>query len=152
MPHTVSLDELEGLVGRTLGPCEPIRVTQDTIDAFADATGDHQWIHVDTERAASGPFGGTIAHGFLTLSLTPVFLAALLEVEQVGSAVNYGLDRCRFPSPVPSGSELAATLTVREVTPVAGGGKRAHLEIAARVPGAAKPAAVSTLLVDYYPA
>jgi acyl dehydratase len=106
------LAELETALGTTYGPAAPVPVTQQMIDLFADATGDHQWIHVDRERAAAGPFGTTIAHGYLTLSLVPRFLAELIEVTGVGMGVNYGVNKVRFPAPVPSGSSLTATVAV----------------------------------------
>ncbi|MCW2990964.1 MAG: MaoC family dehydratase, partial [Solirubrobacterales bacterium] len=98
------IDGLRALQGASLGPTAAITVEQPRIDAFADATLDHQWIHVDAERSAAGPFGVTIAHGYLTLSLCAHFMAELLEVRDVSMAINYGVDRVRFPSPVPVGS------------------------------------------------
>ena len=103
-----TLAELEPLVGEELGVSEWIEVTQDRIQRFAEATGDHQWIHLDRERAAGGPFGTTIAHGFLTLSLLPEMSAGAFAVSDAKMGVNYGLNRVRFPAPVPSGSRLRA--------------------------------------------
>src|SRR5579875_1338926 len=94
------------MVGRHLGYSDYLLVDQERIDRFADATGDHQWIHVDPERAASGPFGTTIAHGYLTLSLVPLLLAQVLRVEGVAFGLNYGSNKVRFPAPVPAGSEV----------------------------------------------
>jgi acyl dehydratase len=103
-----TLAELEGRVGQPLGSSDWVLVDQARIDAFAHATGDHQWIHTDPERARSGPFGSTIAHGFLTLSLLPLFFDSAFEVADVGMGVNYGCNRVRFTSPVPAGSRLRA--------------------------------------------
>ncbi|MRJ75531.1 MaoC family dehydratase [Aeromicrobium sp. SMF47] len=110
-----SAEVLHGLVGVELGPSRPLVVTQERIDAFADATGDHQWIHVDPERAADGPYGGTIAHGYLTLSLVSGLSDDLFVVELGSARINYGVDRARFPSPVPVGSTLRASCTVVDV-------------------------------------
>lgn len=109
------LAELVGAEGAELGPSDWVVVDQARIDAFANATGDHQWIHVDPERAATGPFGMTIAHGLLTLSLLPTFLHQLYRVDGVTMAINYGLDKVRFLTPVPVGSKLRATATIAEV-------------------------------------
>lgn len=151
MIRAVPLGELHTLIGETLGPTEPFVVDQTMIDGFADLTGDHQWIHVDQERAATGPFGTTIAHGFLTLSLAPIVLQQLLEVQQVSAGVNYGLDRCRFPAAVPAGASLVGHLTLRAVDPRPDGSTRAELEISMGVPDAPRPACVATLLVQYQP-
>ena len=115
------IDELRGAEGRELGTTDWLEITQDRIDTFADATGDHQWIHVDPVRAADGPYGGTIAHGYLTLSLTNLFLPQLLDVRDVSLGVNYGVDRVRFPAPVPVGSRIRATAVVTDVVEVTGG-------------------------------
>jgi acyl dehydratase len=101
------LTDLQALVGQALASSDWITVTQDRIDQFAQATGDHQWIHVDPVRAAAGPFGATVAHGFLTLSLLPEMSASAMEVRDTKMGVNYGLNRVRFPAPVPSGSRLS---------------------------------------------
>ena len=101
-----STEEFKGAVGRSFGPTEWLVVEQSRIDQFADATGDHQWIHVDVERAASGPFGGTIAHGYLTLALVNLFLPQLLQAEGARMGVNYGCDRVRFPSAVRAGTRV----------------------------------------------
>ena len=109
------VDALAGKVGQELGVSEWVRIDQQQINLFADATGDHQWIHVDEQRAAAGRFGATIAHGYLTLSMLPVFLGPLLEFEGVSMQVNYGVDRVRFPHPVPVGSRLRARVSVDAV-------------------------------------
>lgn len=116
-----SVGELAGAVGETLGPGPSILVDQDRIQAFADATDDHQWIHLDAERAAAGPFGGTIAHGYLTLSLLPALASSLYRVDGVVMGVNYGLNKVRFPSPVRSGSTVQATARIDSVEEIPGG-------------------------------
>jgi len=105
---SLTIDELKQRVGQQLGTSEPFEVTQDRVNLFADATEDHQWIHVDPERARTGPFGGTVAHGFLTLSLIPKFLAETVTVETSTSMINYGLNKVRFPAVVPVGSSVRA--------------------------------------------
>ena len=115
-------DDLLELVGTELGPTEWVEVGQDRIDLFADATGDHQWIHVDVERAtAESPFGGPIAHGYLTLSLVNMFLPELITVAEFSAGLNVGLDKVRFPSPVPAGSRIRATGEVVSAEEVKGG-------------------------------
>src|SRR5580658_708666 len=106
MTTVASIDDLPSLVGQHLGYSEWQTITQDQVNLFADATGDHQWIHVDPERAKTGPFRGAIAHGYLTLSLAPVLLGEVLTVEGMAFGVNYGCNKVRFPSPVPVGSVL----------------------------------------------
>ncbi|MFJ6132988.1 MaoC family dehydratase [Janibacter terrae] len=109
------LDQLKALVGQEIGTTEWVEVTQQQVDLFAEATGDHQWIHVDVERAKEGPFGGTIAHGFMTLSLLPSFGAQLFALEFGGARLNYGLGSVRFTNPVKVGSRIRATATFEEV-------------------------------------
>ncbi|MGW2962868.1 MaoC family dehydratase [Streptomyces sp. NPDC001220] len=135
------LEELKKLAGSDLGESEWIEVTQDRIDTFADATGDHQWIHVDPERAAEGPFGAPIAHGYLTLSLFIPLFTELLDVRDVTTKVNYGLNKVRFPSPVKAGSRirLAARLVEAEEVP---GGVQITVEGTIEIEGGTKPAAV----------
>ncbi|KOG54369.1 dehydratase [Streptomyces griseoflavus] len=116
-----SLDELRNAVGEDLGTSDWLEIDQKRIDLFADATGDHQWIHVDPERAAAGPFGATIAHGYLTLSLLPALVPQLLRVDNVKMGINYGVNKVRFPAPVPVGSRLRATARIADVTEVPGG-------------------------------
>ncbi|MFC1415097.1 MaoC family dehydratase [Streptacidiphilus cavernicola] len=116
-----SLDDLRTAVGTELGVSDWIAIEQRQVDQFAAATGDHQWIHTDPERAAAGPFGGTIAHGFLTLSLLPVIGADVLQVEGVRMGVNYGTNKVRFPAPVPVGSRVRGRVELVEVTDVPGG-------------------------------
>ena len=142
------IDDLQSKVGTEIGVGEWFDVTQDRIDAFADATNDHQWIHVDTERAGAGPFGTTIAHGFLTLSLL-VDLAPSLDVPGARMGINYGLDRVRFISPVPSGGRIRATSRLVSVDEIAGG---VHIksEVTVEVEGGEKPAMVAETLARAY--
>lgn len=143
------LDELKKLAGGDLGTSEWIEVTQDRVDTFADATDDHQWIHTDPERAAQGPFGATIAHGYLTLSLFIPLFSQLLEVRGVATKVNYGLDKVRFPAPVKAGSRirLVARLTAVEDVP---GGVQITVDGTIEVDGGTKPAAVVRSLSRFY--
>jgi acyl dehydratase len=122
MSTTTTLAELPGLTGTELGTSDWVEVTQERVNLFADATGDHQWIHVDVERAnRESPFGGPIGHGYLTLSLLIPMWSQVLVVTDVGMAVNYGLNKVRFPAPVPVGSKLRLTATLKDVEEVAGG-------------------------------
>ena len=127
--------ELHGLEGTELGPTGWVEVTQDKIDAFARVTGDHQWIHVDPERAASSPMGSTIAHGLLTLSLAPAFMEELLDFGAFAHALNYGYEKVRFPAPVPVGSRLRTLTTVEDVP----GGAQATITQTLEVEGGEKP-------------
>jgi acyl dehydratase len=143
------LAELKALAGTDLGTGGWLEVTQDRIDTFADATGDHQWIHVDVERAAAGPFGGTIAHGYLTLALLIPLWTELLRIEGIGMAVNYGLNKVRFPAPVPAGAKvrLAARLgTVEDVDPRT---VQAVVDLTLEVEGGDKPAVVAQAVYRY---
>lgn len=141
--------DLLGREGTQLGPTPPVLVDQERIDKFADATGDHQWIHVDTERAASGPFGATIAHGYLTLSLAAHFLPQLIEVRGLSFGVNVGADRLRFISPVKSGSNLSATGEILKVEDVKGA-IQSIIRITITAAGAEKPACVVDKISRYY--
>ncbi|MGW3137020.1 MaoC family dehydratase [Streptomyces sp. NPDC001139] len=143
------IDELKKLAGGDLGTSEWIEVTQERIDTFADATGDHQWIHVDPERAAEGPFGAPIAHGYLTLSLFIPLFTELLDVQGVTTKVNYGLNKVRFPSPVKVGSRirLAARLAQVEEVP---GGVQITVDGTIEIEGGSKPAAVLQSLSRFY--
>ncbi|MFH8572135.1 MaoC family dehydratase [Streptomyces sp. NPDC017993] len=116
-----SLDELRAAVGEDLGTSDWLEIDQKRIDLFAEATGDHQWIHVDQEKAAAGPFGTTIAHGYLTLSLLPAFVPQLMRVDNVKMGINYGTNKVRFPATVPVGSRLRATARIADVSEVSGG-------------------------------
>jgi acyl dehydratase len=115
MRRFASLDEFIAAKGESLGFSEWHKITQEQVNAFADATGDHQWIHVDIDRAASGPFGGTIAHGYLTVSLLPILSLEIFRIDNLTMGINYGLDRLRFPSPVLTGSSIRAEATLTEV-------------------------------------
>ncbi|MEZ5653822.1 MAG: MaoC family dehydratase [Burkholderiaceae bacterium] len=137
------LTDLETMVGNELGRGEWLTVDQKMIDLFADATGDHQWIHVDPKRAAEGPFGATIAHGFLTLSLLPKLVASTFEVGDTRMGVNYGLNRVRFPSPVPANSRLRAAVTLLAFEPLPGNGAQLTLEVVIEREGGEKPACVA---------
>ena len=143
------LDELQSLVGETLGTSDWIVVDQDRIDRFAQATGDKQWIHTDPQRAAAGPFGGTIAHGFLTLSLLPEMAASAFEIADTRMGVNYGLNRVRFPAPVPSGSRLRGHFKLLEFAAL-GGGAQLTLEATMECEGSTKPVCVAESLVRRY--
>ena len=110
-----NLEEFVAAKGESLGFSDWHKITQEQVNAFADATGDHQWIHIDTERAASGPFGGTIAHGYLTVSLLPILSMEIFRVQNLTMGINYGLDRVRFPSPVLTGSSIRAEATLTDV-------------------------------------
>lgn len=143
------LDELRAATGEVLGPSDWIPVDQAQIDEFAEATGDHQWIHVDPQRAATGPFGTTIAHGFLTLSLMPVMLESLYKIEGVRMGVNYGLNRVRFPAPVPVDSRLHASAEVAEVSDIEGGAQMVLRTTIEREAGT-KPVCVAEFVVRVY--
>ncbi|MFD7923668.1 MaoC family dehydratase [Streptomyces sp. NPDC059740] len=144
-----SVDELKGAVGEQLGHSDWLEVDQKRVDLFADATGDHQWIHVDPARAAAGPFGTTIAHGYLTLSLLPTLVPQLMTVSNVKMAVNYGVNKVRFPAPVPVGSRLRATGQITEVSDVAGGIQLATTVTVERE-GGSKPVCVAETLSRFY--
>src|SRR3954470_24966096 len=142
------LAELTAAEGAELGPTDWLVLDQARVDQFADATDDHQWIHVDPERAASGPYGGTIAHGLLTLSLLPHFMHDLYRVDGVAMAINYGFNKVRFIPPVPVGSRLRALSRITGVTELAGG-VQATLTTTIEVEGSDKPAAVVESIVRY---
>jgi acyl dehydratase len=135
------IEELEQAIGTHLGYSDWHTVTQDQIDLFADATGDHQWIHVDQEKAKEGPFGSTIAHGYLTLSLVPMLSWQVYKVEGMRMGVNYGANRLRFPSPVPVDSKVRAGVELLSVTP-AGGGYQVVARVTVERDGGDKPACV----------
>jgi acyl dehydratase len=135
--------------GEVLGTSDWLAVEQERIDQFADATGDHQWIHVDADRAKDGPFGRTIAHGFLTLSLLPVFFQQIYRVDGVRMAVNYGLNKVRFPAPTPVGSKLRATSQLVDVTPLEGAAQGV-LSTTIEAEGCEKPVCVAESVVRYF--
>ncbi len=140
---------LADLAGADLGATDWREMTQGEVDAFAQATDDHQFIHVDPERARATPFGGTIAHGFLTLSLVAPITQRLLSVSDAGMAVNYGLDRVRFPAPLPVGAHWRGVATVTEVRPIEGG-VQVHVTATVEVRDRPKPAMVADCLVRFY--
>lgn len=144
-----SVDELKAAIGEDLGTTGWLEVDQKRIDLFADATGDHQWIHVDPVRAAQGPFGSTIAHGYLTLSLIPSFTPELLRVEGVRMGVNYGVNKVRFPAPVPVGSRLRASGRISDVSEVPGGAQLV-VGITVEREGGDKPVCVAETVVRLY--
>ncbi|GHF80653.1 MaoC family dehydratase [Kitasatospora xanthocidica] len=137
------------LGGTDLGRSEWLEITQERVDTFADATDDHQWIHVDAERAKTGPFGGTIAHGYLSLSLLIPLWSELLEVQGVGMAVNYGLNKVRFPSPVLVGAKIRAHGAIASVTEVKGGAE-VTVDLTVEIDGRPKPAAVAQAVYRFY--
>lgn len=143
-----SLAEFESAAGSELGPTEWLHIDQHRVDQFADSTDDHQWIHVDPARAATGPFSGTIAHGLLTLSLLPKFMHELYRVDNVAMAINYGFNKVRFITPVPVGSKLRASSRIEKVDKL-GTAVQATLVTTIEVDGADKPAAVVESIVRY---
>jgi acyl dehydratase len=145
-----SIDELTALTGKHLGYSQWREITQQQIDTFADATDDHQWIHVDPDRAASGPFGTTIAHGFLTLSLLIPMWSEILHVEGVRLAINYGLNKVRFPSPVPVGSRIRAGANLVSVETVADGSLQIVVDFAVERDGAEKPCCIAQGVYRFY--
>ena len=148
-PLVLDRDALRDHVGKHLGYSDWHEITQERVNSFADATDDHQWIHVDIERAKQGPFGGPIAHGYLTLSLAPWLLHEILSIEGFAMGVNYGLNKVRFPAPVPVGSKLrmgAELLSLEDV----GGAVQATVQATFEVDGQAKPSCVAEILFRYY--
>ncbi len=137
-------------VGASLGPTDWVEIDQSRIDLFADATGDHQWIHVDPDRASNGPFGATIAHGYLTLSLVNLFLPDLVTVDGISMGVNVGLEKVRFPSPVRSGARVRATGEVVSADEV-GGGVQVVVRVTVHVEGSEKPACVADTVSRFFP-
>ncbi len=146
MRDFTSLDEITAAVGEELGTSEWLTIDQERVDTFADATGDHQWIHVDVERAKDGPFGGTIAHGFLTLSLVPFLGSSVFALNTPGAKLNYGVNKVRFPSPVLVGSRVRVTVTLGDVADVPAG-KQLTLKHVIEIEGGAKPACVAESVV-----
>ena len=146
----VTYEQLTKQVGAKLGPTEWMMIDQARIDLFADATDDHQWIHVDAEAAADGPFGATIAHGYLTLSLVNRFMPDLLTVTNTSMGVNYGCDKVRFPSPVKVGSRIRGVAEVISVEP-AGKGLQALVRVTVEIEGQDRPACVVDTLSRFYP-
>ena len=143
------IDGLKAAVGDHLGYSEYFDVTQERVNQFAEATGDHQWIHVDVERAKSGPFGGPIAHGYLTLSLGPMLYPTVVRIEGFTMGVNYGANKVRFPSPVPVGSKIRLGVKLLEVEDIANG-VQMTMEFTFECQGASKPSCVAEIIFRSY--
>ena len=141
-----NLEELQAAHGQEIGTSDWVEIDQERVDRFADATGDHQWIHVDVERAEKGPFGGTIAHGYLTLSLLPWLGSSVFALETPGAKLNYGVNKVRFPNPVRVGSRVRVTVSVGEVTSLPAG-HQLTLEHVIQIEGQDKPACVAETVV-----
>jgi acyl dehydratase len=146
-----TIAELSSLAGQEVTASDWITITQERINQFAQATGDHQWIHVDVEKAKAGPFGGPIAHGFLTLSLLPQFFLSSLKVVETRMSVNYGLNKVRFVAPVPVGSRLRARMKLLKSEPIDQGGAQMTWEVAIEREGASKPVCVAESVARHYP-
>jgi acyl dehydratase len=144
-----SVTELAAAAGEALGHSDWVTITQEDVNLFADATGDHQWIHVDPERAASGPFGTTIAHGFMTLALLPRLQHQIYTVNGIKLAINYGLNKVRFPAPVPTGSRVRAQSKLVSVDDVGNGAVQATISTTVEIEGSAKPACVAESVVRF---
>lgn len=142
MKHFAKLQELQTMVGQEIGLSDWITVDQPRIDKFAEATGDHQWIHIDPVKAAKGPFGKTIAHGFLTLSLLPELFVKTFDIGDVRMGVNYGLNKVRFTAPVPSGGRVRGRFVLREYLPIEGGAQLT-VEATIELEGSPKPACIA---------
>ncbi len=143
--------DLKDAIGQNLGQSEWLTIDQDRINLFADATGDHQWIHVDPERAKDGPFGACIAHGYLTLSLANLFLPQVLEVQAVRMGVNYGADKVRFPAPVPVGSKVRGSGELIAAEDTKDGAVQAKVRITVEIEGNDRPACVVDTISRFYP-
>lgn len=150
MKTYADLTQLEALVGEQIGTSGWMSIGQARIQQFADATDDHQWIHLDVDRARQGPFGSTIAHGFLTLSLLPSMMFEAYSVANVSTAVNYGLNRVRFPTPVPAGARVRGVFRLLSIEPVAGG-SQLTIEATIELEGSGKPACVAESIARLYP-
>ncbi|WP_280359304.1 MaoC family dehydratase [Nocardia otitidiscaviarum] len=148
MTEFADFDALRAAVGTEVGVSEWLTVDQRRIDLFAEATGDHQWIHVDADRAAAGPYGGTIAHGFLTLSLIVPLTQQIMTVRRASAGINYGLNKVRFITPVPAGGAIRARLTLNSVTDVPGG-VQAERTVTVELDGADRPACVAESITRY---
>jgi acyl dehydratase len=146
-----TLADLAACVGQEIAVSDWVTITQEQVNQFAQATGDHQWIHVDVDKARAGPFGAPIAHGFLTLSLLPVFLESSFDIRQPGMGVNYGLNRVRFTTPVPVGSRVRGRLTLLAAEPIEHGGLHMTWSVVVEREGAEKPVCVAEALVRRYP-
>lgn len=146
-----TLADLSALVGQEVAVSDWVTITQEQVNLFAQATGDHQWIHVDPEKARAGPFGAPIAHGFLTLSMLPTFFESSMRIVQVRMGVNYGLNKVRFMAPVPVGSRLRARMTLLSSEPIDQGGVQTAWAVTVEREGAAKPVCVAESLARYSP-
>jgi acyl dehydratase len=146
-----SVAELAAAQGQSIGQSDWVTITQEDVNLFADATGDHQWIHVDPERAANGPFGTTIAHGFMTLALLPRLQHQIYTVNGIKLAINYGLNKVRFPAPVPVGSRVRAQSSLIGVDELDNGAVQATIATTVEIDGSAKPACVAESIVRYIP-
>ncbi|MDP3135686.1 MAG: MaoC family dehydratase [Burkholderiaceae bacterium] len=146
-----TLAEFTELVGQEVAVSDWITITQEQVNLFAEATGDHQWIHVDVERAKAGPFGGPIAHGYLTLSLLPKFFATAMQVVEARMGVNYGLNKVRFMGPVPVGSRLRARMTLLANEPIENGGYQVTWKVTVEREGSDKPVCVAESVARRYP-
>jgi len=151
MKNFETLQELAALAGQAVSTSDWVVVTQEHINQFAQATGDHQWIHVDVERAKAGPFGAPIAHGFLTLSLIPTFFASAVHIAQVRMGVNYGLNRVRFMGPVPVNSRLRASIKLLKAEPIENEGMQFTWEVTTEREGVAKPVCIAESISRLYP-
>ena len=150
---TIEIDrpqDLLTMIGEDLGTSEWLAIPQSDIDLFAIATHDNQWIHTDVERAKTGPFGGTIAHGYLTLSLLIPLWSSMLEFRQIDMAVNYGLNKVRFPTPVPAGSKVRLSATLADAEDVGRGGIQATIDATMELDGSPKPACIAQMVHRYY--
>jgi len=146
------IPSLKEYVGKPLGESDWYTVTQEQIDDFARATGDHQWIHVDVERAEKeSPFGGTIAHGYLTMALAPALMPQILRVNQTSRTVNYGIDKMRLPSPVRAGSRVRLSAEIKHVRNIRGGAARVTIAMVFRVEGVTKPCCTGDAVYVYFP-
>jgi len=145
-----TFEEIEAVAGEEIGTSDWVEITQDRVNQFADATGDHQWIHVDHERAKAGPFGGTIAHGYLTLSLLPWLGSMVFTLQTPGAKLNYGVNKVRFPAPVPVGSRVRARVTINTVTDLPAG-KQLTVGHVIEIEGLDKPACVAETVVLLLP-
>jgi acyl dehydratase len=151
MKNFETLQELAALAGQAVSTSDWVVVTQEHINQFAQSTGDHQWIHVDVERAKAGPFGAPIAHGFLTLSLIPAFFASAVHIAQVRMGVNYGLNRVRFMGPVPVNSRLRASIKLLQAEPIDNDGMQFTWEVTTEREGVAKPVCIAESISRLYP-
>ena len=148
--NPVEIKDLPGMVGQEVGVSDWVLVDQDRVNQFAEATGDHQWIHVDVERAKAGPFGGPIAHGFLTLSLLPKIVESALHVEGTRMGVNYGLNKVRFTAPVPVGGRVRGRMVLLACDPIEGNGMQMTWRVTVELEGSTRPACVAESITRRY--